>query len=363
MNATLHQLAVNQVRKETNDAVVVDFNIPQNCVQDFAFQPGQYLTVQANIDGTDVRRAYSICSTPHSGRLQIGIKHITDGVFSTYANQRLRAGDTLQVLPPQGHFVLPENLPAGGNYLMVCAGSGITPILSLCDHILTTDKTAQVTLLYGNSYSHSIMFKEALAGLKNRFLTQFNLINVLSREEQKIALRSGRIDAKKVADVVTAISRHSLFCQPNKDAQSIDHAYVCGPLELVETVRDVCIQQGMRADTIHFELFGTGPAKVKRKPVAHTKNHRVSIIKSGATTTFDMDSNEGDLLTMGRNQGTDLPFACKAGVCSTCKCQVLQGKVTMDLNYALTEDEVAQNYVLSCQAYPVSERVVVDFDV
>ena len=349
---TLQKLTVKNVRKETQDSVVVDFDISGDKDRLFGFKAGQYLTLQAHINGQPVRRAYSICSAPDSGRLQVGIKHIVDGVFSTYANTALKAGDVLEVLPPQGHFVLPHTMPTGGNYLMVCAGSGITPILSLIKHILTHDTTANITLIYGNRYSHSIMFKETLVGLKNRYLSQFNIIHVLSREEQRINLRSGRIDGEKITHITQAMLR-----------QGIDQAFVCGPQQIVEMVQSVCTDMGMPKQNIHFELFGTPHKQVNKKPTNTGKKHQVSIIKSGATTRFEMDTNEGNILAMGRTQGTDLPFACKAGVCSTCKCQVITGKAHMDVNYALTDEEVAQGFVLSCQAYPVSPIIVVDFDV
>ncbi len=348
----LHALTIKDIRQETQQAVVVEFDIPENLAQTFTFKAGQYVTVQADINGKNVRRAYSICSPPNSGKLQVGIKHIPDGVFSTYANTVLKVGDTLQVMPPQGQFVLPENTPQGGQYLMVCAGSGITPILSLCEYILNTDNTAQITLVYGNSYSHSIMFKEALTGLKNQFVTRFNLIHVLSREHQKIDLRSGRIDMEKISHIVKVMLR-----------QKIDHAFVCGPKAIIDTVNSVCTAVGIDKGRIHFELFGTPTTPKKRKVIGTQKKHHISIIKSGSTTSFEMDTHENNILTAGINMGTDLPFACKAGVCSTCKCQVITGEVTMDLNYALPEEEVAQGYILSCQAYPVSPKVVVDFDV
>ena len=350
---TLQKLTVKTVTRETNDSVVIDFDVPDDLKSDFTFKAGQYLTLQTNIDGTDVRRAYSICSAPNSGDLKVGVKHVPDGVFSTYANQNLKAGDVLEVMPPQGHFVAPDDIEEYSHFLLVCAGSGVTPILSLTHHILQANKTATVTLVYGNSYNHSIMFKDDICALKNQFLERLSIVNVLSREEQIVEIRSGRIDGEKIADIIRAFSHIPL-----------SHAYVCGPEEIVQTVRTVCAENGLAKDCIHFELFGTADkGNKKRKASASKDKHHISIIKSGSVSSFQMDSDEKNILDMGISYGADLPFACKSGVCSTCKCMVREGKVSMDVNYGLSDEEVEQGYVLSCQSYPITQKVVMDFDV
>ena len=241
---TAHLLTVEKIAQETDQAVIVQFAVPPEKTADFTFQAGQYLSLKTTLDGNEVRRAYSICTPPHSRRLQVAIKQVDKGKFSTYANTQLQVGDQLWVFPPQGHFILPDPLPAQGNYLMFCAGSGMTPILSLTEYILTTDKSTQVTLVYSNRNQRSILFKKHLTHLKASFFCQFNLIHLLSRETQVSSLGQGRLNYKKIMQIVTALT-----------PQSIDHIYVCGPKDIVKIVKTVCKEVNLPRRALHFELF------------------------------------------------------------------------------------------------------------
>jgi len=351
-----HSLRIREVRPETREAVSVAFEVPPELEDSFRFTQGQYLVLRTELDGEEVRRSYSICTGVNDGELRVAIKQVPGGRFSSYANSTLEAGQTLDVMPPAGSFHVPLDAARHGNYLAVAAGSGITPILSIIKTTLEAEPHSRFTLIYGNRSSASALFREQLEDLKNRYLERLNLIYVFSREQQDVDLYNGRIDGGKCVEL---FSRWL-------DVKTLDAAFICGPQEMTETVRDSLQANGLAGERIHFELFGApGGAQTHQARATARQDSgvsRVSVIKDGRELSFELPRNTQNILDAGNAQGMDLPYSCKAGVCSTCKCKVVEGEVEMDANFALEDYEVAAGYVLSCQCYPLSEKVVLDFD-
>lgn len=352
-----HSLTVSDMRRETRDSVSMAFAVPQELAADFRFKQGQYLTLRTQLNGEEVRRSYSICSGVNDGELRVAVKRVPGGLFSSFANDSLSVGDALEVMPPMGSFYSELDPARKGHYLLVAAGSGITPILSIARTTLEAEPDSEVTLLYGNRATASTMFREQLEDLKNDYLGRFNLIFVFSREQQDIDLYNGHIDADKCR---TLFSRWI-------DVRNLDGAFICGPQAMTETVRDVLQECGAAADKIHFELFASAGSEHKREARAAAAAERtdmsaVTVIRDGHAMTFDLAQNTQSLLEAGNEHGADLPYSCKAGVCSTCKCKVIEGEVEMDVSIGLEDYEVEAGYVLSCQSYPVTKKVVLDFD-
>lgn len=352
-----HSLKIKEVRPETRDAVSIAFDVPADLADSFRFTQGQHLVMRTQLDGEEVRRSYSICTGVHDGELRVAIKRVPGGRFSAYANEQLKAGQSLEVMPPSGHFFVPLDAARHGNYLAVAAGSGITPILSIIKTTLEAEPHSRVTLLYGNRSSGSALFREQLEDLKNRYLQRLNLIFVFSREQQDVDLYNGRIDADKCGQL---FSRWI-------DVKALDAAFICGPQAMTETVRDQLKGNGMPAERIHFELFAAAGSSEKReaREAARATDGAVSqvtVISDGRELSFELPRNSVSVLDAGNAQGAELPYSCKAGVCSTCKCKVVEGEVEMDSNFALEDYEVAAGYVLSCQTFPISEKVILDFD-
>lgn len=352
-----HSLTVSDMRRETRDSVSLAFAVPQELAGDFRFKQGQYLTLKTDINGEEVRRSYSICSGVNDGELRVAIKRVPGGLFSSFANDSLSVGDALEVMHPMGSFYSELDPQRRGHYLLVAAGSGITPILSIARTTLETEPESEVTLLYGNRATASTMFREQLEDLKNEYLGRFNLIFVFSREQQDIDLYNGHIDAGKCR---TLFNRWI-------DVKKLDGAFICGPQSMTETVRDVLQECGAPAEKIHFELFAAAGSEQKREARAAAAAQRtdmteVTVIRDGRAMSFELAQNTRSLLEAGNEHGADLPFSCQAGVCSTCKCKVIEGEVEMDVSTGLEDYEVEAGYVLSCQSYPVSEKVVLDFD-
>ncbi|MGH8428914.1 MAG: 2Fe-2S iron-sulfur cluster-binding protein, partial [Solimonas sp.] len=312
---------------------------------------------RTQLDGEEVRRSYSICTGVNDGELRVAVKRVAGGRFSAYANDVLKAGHVLEVMPPSGHFHVPLDPARHGNYLAVAAGSGITPILSIIKTTLESEPHSRVTLLYGNRSSNAALFREQLEDLKNRYLDRLNLIFVFSREQQDVDLYNGRIDADKCAQL---FSRWL-------DVKALDAAFVCGPQAMTETVCGSLKANGMPAESIHFELFAAVGSQQKREArqttaQADSAMSQITVISDGRELAFELARNSVSVLDAGNAQGAELPYSCKAGVCSTCKCKVIAGEVEMDSNFALEDYEVAAGYVLSCQAFPLSDKVVLDFD-
>lgn len=353
-----YPLTIREVQPETRDAVSLCFELPEDLKETFSYRQGQHLVLRTTLDGEEVRRSYSICTGVNDQELRIAIKRVSGGRFSTVANEQLKPGQMLEVMPPQGTFHVELDPKREGDYLAVAAGSGITPILSIVKTTLETEPRSNVTLFYGNRSTSSTMFREQLEELKNRYMDRFNLVFLFSREEQDIDLYNGRIDAEKC----DALFEHWL------SPDQLTAAFICGPQVMTETVRDSLQRHGLAKEKIHYELFTpAGGGKAPRKDRVETTIDpravsQVTVRADGRALTFDLTRNTESILDAGNNIGADLPYSCKAGVCSTCKAKVVEGEVEMDANFALEDYEVEAGYVLSCQCYPVSDKVVLDFD-
>jgi ring-1,2-phenylacetyl-CoA epoxidase subunit PaaE len=352
-----YPLTVAKVKHETRDAIAVTFDLPPELKDAFAYQQGQHLTLRATIDGEDVRRSYSICSAVQDDRLRVAIKRVNGGLFSTWANECIRPGVTIDVMPPEGRFNLPLEPESRRHYLAFAAGSGITPILSIIKTTLIAEPHSRFTLLYGNRASSSVIFRDELTDLKDQYLERLNLVYIMSREPQDIELFHGRI----TEDKCRALFQHWLR------VENVDYAFICGPEDMMHGVSAALQEAGMPKERIRIELFAAGAAKTERKPRAMSAEPRhqteVTVIMDGSHATFTMDKDKESLLDAGLRAGIDMRYSCKGGVCSTCRCKVLEGQVDMDVNYALEDYEVARGFVLGCQSFPVTDKVVVDFDV
>lgn len=352
-----HTLEVAGVRPETREAVTVEFVVPPALADLFRFQPGQHLTLRAQVDGDELRRSYSICAAPSEGVLRIAIKRVAGGRFSQWAIEHLAAGMHLDVLPPAGHFGLAIDSTRHGRFLAIAAGSGITPILSIVRATLEGEPASTFTLIYGNRASSTVMFREALADLKDRFMERFNLIHVLSRERQDIDLLDGRIDSERCARLL----QHWV-----DDTAVLDACYVCGPLALMESVCAALAQAGVPAARIRRELFATslpGVARPRHDVDAHRGDVcRLRIVYAGTEHALELDGRGQSLLDAALQAGIDVPYSCRGGVCATCRCRVVEGEVDMDTNFALEDYEIARGFRLACQSFPASPSLTVDFD-
>jgi len=352
-----HPLTVSQVRNETRDTIAVTFTVPPELRDNFTFQQGQYLTLRAQIDNEDVRRSYSICSAVQEGALRVAIKRTQGGLFSSWANDTIKPGVTLEVMPPMGHFNVPLDATNNKHYLAFAAGSGITPILSIIKTTLATEPNSRFTLFYGNRASSSVIFKDELSDLKDIYMERLKLAYVMSREQQDIELFNGRITKDKAAQFL----RHWVR------AEDIDVAFICGPEDMMLGVSEALQEAGMPKSNIKIELFAASIPKHQHKPraidpLAGRHETEVTVIMDGNASTFTMDQDKESLLDAGLRAGIDMRYSCKGGVCSTCRCKLLDGKVDMDVNYALEDYEIARGYVLSCQSFPITDKVVIDFD-
>ncbi len=357
MSIHFHSLLIKEVRKETRDCVSIGFEIPTELSQVFQYKQGQYLTLRANIQGAEVRRSYSICSSPLDNELRIAIKKTEQGVFSSFANQYLQKGDRLDVMPPIGKFFTELNPAQSKQYIGFAAGSGITPLLSIIKTTLATELKSSFTLVYGNRNRHSIIFKEALEALKNQYINRFSIIYILSREKTDAAINFGRIDAEKCKQL----------SEKNIDISGTDAFFLCGPDEMIFSVKDQLEKSGVDKKKIHFELFNTPDQQKKNfvKKDTIEKNEaksKVTIRLDGVSFDFDLGFDGPAILDAALQQGADLPYACKGGVCCTCRAKLVAGKVDMDVNYGLEPEEIEQGFILTCQSHPRTERIVVDFD-
>lgn len=358
MSIHFHPLKIKEIRRETPDCVSVLFDIPDELRSQFRFTQGQSLTMRTFFNNEEVRRTYSICSSPLDNEWRVAIKRVEGGVFSSHANELLKPGDILEVMPPIGRFYTPLDASQQKNYLAVAAGSGITPVLSLIKTTLATEPRSSVTLVYGNRSRSSIIFFEELEALKNRYINRFNLVHVLSRERMETSVNAGRIDTNKLNELSKLI-----------DYTSMDEIFVCGPEEMIFTVKNYLEASGIDKKRIHFELFTTpgqnkkGPAEKKQSAGTGPKSD-ISIKLDGRIVDFTIPLNEQKtILDAALEQGADLPYACKGGVCCTCKARLLEGEVIMDVHWGLEDEEVEQGYILTCQSHPATSRVVVDFDI
>ncbi len=356
--ADFYNITVADIYKETKDCVVITFDIPDNLKETFKFKQGQHLTLRKEINGEDIRRNYSLCSSPVEGIWKVAVKTIREGVFSNYAFSKLKKGDVLQVMPPHGEFYLEIEPQTSKNYIAFAAGSGITPILSIIKTHLQKEPKSTFKLFYLNRTVKSIIFKEEIEQLKNEFFGRFQVFYFLTKEQRDISFLNGRFDKEKLAVLTKTFI----------DIEDTNHCFVCGPQDMIFLIRDELQAAGLSKDKIHYELFFSGSSEEENRHIAEvleskTEGTEVTVIDGGKEFHFIMDDDFDTILDGALAAGADLPFACKGGVCSTCKCKVLEGSVEMKVNYALEEKEVANNFVLSCQAVPTSDKVIVDYDV
>ncbi|HTU71290.1 MAG TPA: 2Fe-2S iron-sulfur cluster-binding protein [Candidatus Baltobacteraceae bacterium] len=351
-----YRLPVWHVRKDTRDAVVVEFTVPEDLRETFAFTQGQYLTLRAAIGDEEHRRSYSICANPRSGRLRVAIKRVDDGVFSSWAHGSLQVGDELEVAAPQGRFFVPLDAQAQRSYLAVAAGSGITPVLSLIETTLECEPHSSFTLVYGNRSASTTMFREELQRLKDRYLDRLALIFVTSRERQDIDAFNGRIDRERMLTL----------CRGWIDLDATDYVFICGPESMMEGVVAALDEREFPRERTIVERFATdGAAARERRERARNQPERIvhaSVVLDGTARTFEIRKDTETVLEAGLRQGIDLPFSCKGGVCSSCRAQLTAGEVDMDVHFALEDYEVRSGVILMCQSHPVSEELTLDVD-
>ena len=359
MSITFHTLTVKEVRRETPGAVSISFDIPPALESQFRFVQGQNIAIRKIINGEEIRRNYSICSAPGEKDFRIAVRQIEGGLFSTFANTGLQAGDQLEVMTPTGKFHVPLDPSARRRYMAFAAGSGITPVISIIKATLQQEPLSEFILVYGNRNRQQIIFREELESLKNRYLSRFQVIHILSREETDTALNTGRIDADKCRMMDGKLV----------DLQAVDAFYLCGPEAMIFTVRDYLQQTGVAPAKIHFELFHTtgdqpvGPSSsIDRTSTENAEHALVSVKLDGVVSRFTLAYHGDSILQAALKQGIDLPFACKGGMCCTCRAKLEAGQVDMDRNYALEQDEVEAGFVLTCQSHPRTREVFVNFD-
>lgn len=349
-----HKLPVT-VEAETDESVCLSFDVPSELRERFRHRPGQHLVLRTELDGEEVRRSYSICGGIGDDRLRVGVKRIPGGLFSTYATTELADGDLIEVMAPIGEFGHTPDPAAANSYVALAAGSGITPILSIVSSILDVEAASRVTLIYGNRRTTSIMFLEELEDLKDRHHERFQLVHVLSREPHEVPLFSGRIDDEKLRTL----------CGTLLQPETVDKWFVCGPLDMVETVTATLEDLGVDQATVNTELFFD--QRIEAPPTVPDADGMVSMTFTldGRASTVSVDPDGPPLLDYARAARTEVPFACKGGMCATCKARVIEGDVVLDKNYALTDAEVADGFVLTCQSHPApgTTDVVLTFDV
>lgn len=351
-----HTLSIQKIVKDTIDSVVITFDIPPSLEKEFQFTQGQNITLKANINGEDVRRSYSICTSPNDKTLSVAVKKVPNGLFSSFANEVLKKGDTLEVMQPTGNFNTPLSNKHQKKYVAFACGSGITPILSILKTTLIAEPLSEFTLVYSNRSRASIMFFETIESLKNQFVNRLSLIHLLSREKTEAPLNYGRINTEKLTQLQKVIRY-----------QNIDEYFICGPEEMIFTTRDYLLTIGIDQKKIHFELFASSTPKKNIAQLIteddNTPKSNITVKLDGRSFNFKLAYNSASILDAALREGADLPFACKGGVCCTCKAKLLQGEINMDVNYALEPEEVADGYILTCQSHPITDNVIVDFDV
>ncbi len=354
MATHFHSLKVKTIKKETPDCVSVSFIVPDELQEIFTFREGQNITLRKNINGEELRRSYSVCNAPHEKELKVAIKKTTGGLFSSFANEELKQGDILEVMPPSGKF---NSKNEAGNYLAIAAGSGITPVISIIKHTLQTQPESSFTLIYGNKSRSSIIFFEDIEALKNKYMQRFSCINILSQERTDADINYGRINIDKLEALQHLV-----------DFKSFGDTYVCGPEEMIFASAAFLEKLGLPKAGIHFELFTT-PGQKKFVAFDVTANEstgpksRITVKLDGRSFDFDLGYKSNNILDAALAEGADLPYACKGGVCCTCRAKLIEGEVHMDVNYALEDEEVKQGFILTCQSHPLSDKVVVDFDI
>jgi len=360
VSTMFHSLRVRSVQPDTAEAVVVSFEVPDELRPVFGFTQGQYLTLRAAIGGQDLRRSYSICAGVDDGELRVGVRKVSGGVFSNWINEHLKPGDTISVMAPQGRFFVPLQPEAARHHVGIAGGSGITPILSIMKTVLAREPRSRFTLIYGNRMLKSTMFKEELEDLKNRYLTRLVLHHVFSGEHTDAPINMGLMGRDKIAE----------FLRTLVPAASIDEAYVCGPFQMNDEAEAALREAGVPEARIHIERFGIAmqAAGAQADAVVHearpgdAEQARVVIIRDGLHREILFRRDQPSILDCASAAGLEVPFSCTSGVCGTCRAKVVEGQVRMDRNFALDKQEVAAGFVLTCQAHPLTERVVLSFD-
>ena len=353
MTPRFHPLRIAEVRPETADSVSLRFEVPPALAAEYAFVQGQHVTLRAQFGGQEVRRSYSICSGADDAELRVAIKHVPGGLFSGFANRELHAGDVVDVLTPEGRFHTPLDPSQTKHYVAFAAGSGITPVLSLIRTTLAREPRSRFTLLYGNRRQSSAMFHETLEDLKDRYLRRFVLYLLFSREHQEVALFNGRLDRAKAL----------AFTEGLLPVETIDEAFICGPGAMIDEVEAALLERGLTLARIHTERFGVpGRSAYHRVEEGDAAHATVEVVIDGVRREVEFSAQDRSLLDAALRAGIELPYSCKGGMCCTCRARVLSGKVRMDKNYSLEPRDLDAGFVLTCQAHPLTERVVVSFD-
>ena len=359
MTPIFHDLRVRAVQPDTPEAVVVTFEVPDDLRPVFGFTQGQYLTLRKEIDGQDLRRSYSICAGVDDGELRVGVRKVHGGVFSNWINEQLRPGDTISVMAPQGRFFVPIEPQAQRHHLGIAGGSGITPILSIMKTVLAREQHSRFTLIYGNRKQRSTMFKEELNDLKDKYMSRLVIHHVFSDEHAEMDIHMGAMNRQKIAEFL-----HALI-----PAQGVDHAYICGPFQMNDEAEAALLAAGVPEDRIHIERFGiaqqaTGQvgAVLHQAQPGDAVKARITIIRDGLQREIAFSREQPSILDAASAAGLEVPFSCTSGVCGTCRAKLVEGQVRMERNFALDKKDVAAGYVLTCQAHPVTERVVLSFD-
>jgi ring-1,2-phenylacetyl-CoA epoxidase subunit PaaE len=357
MAPRFHDLKVAAIARETPEAVAVAFEIPDALRETFAFRPGQYLTLATDIDGKEARRSYSICSAPGEPTLRVGVKRVADGRFSSFVNERLSVGDTIRVMPPEGRFT--SLAGERHDYVLIAAGSGITPMLSIAKTVLGHEPDSTITLIYGNRSTGTIMFREELEDLKDRHMRRFSVVHLLSREAQDVELFNGRIDGARI----TELANRGLI-----DVASADGIFLCGPGEMIDEVSTALKGLGVEEDRIRFERFtpsGDAPApraRSARAQEAAEAGVEIEVVLDGVRRAFPMAETDATVLDAAHRAGLEIPYSCAGGMCCTCRCRVAEGEAEMAVNYSLQPWEIEAGFTLACQTRPTSKRLVLDFD-
>lgn len=358
MSLHFHKLKIKDIRKETGDCISIAFYIPEELKDIYSFSHGQNITLRSFINGEDIRRSYSICTAPYENELRIAVKKAEFGLFSRFVHEQLKKDDEINVLPPTGKFFTKLNVDHKKNYLAFAAGSGITPVISIIKAVLKNEPGSGFTLVYGNRNRSSVIFLEELEALKNLYLSRFNFIPIMSREETEIPIHSGRINTLKLEELGSLI-----------EYKKMDEIFICGPEELIFSTEKFLIEKGVNREKIHFELFftpGTANRTKNKEQKTETKETGLTSIVTikidGRSFDFELAYDGETILNAALKQSADLPFACKGGVCASCRARLIKGKVEMEMNWALEPEEIEQGYILTCQSHPVTKKIEIDFD-
>ena len=358
MSVIFHPLRVREVVPDTAEAVVVAFDVPPELREVFSFTQGQYLTLRKEIDGQDLRRSYSICAGVDDGELRVGVRKVAGGVFSNWINAHLKHGDIVNVMAPQGRFFVPMEPALHRHHLGIAGGSGVTPILSTMKTVLAREPLSEFTLIYGNRALKSTMFKEEIEDLKNRYLTRLTLHHVFSDEHTDAPLNMGVMNRDKIGEFLTSVV----------PAASIDHAFICGPFQMNDEAEAALLAAGVPEERIHIERFGIAPQAQQVDAVIHeakpgdAETARITIIRDGLKREISFTKDQPSILDAASAAGLEVPFSCTSGVCGTCRAKLVSGQVRMERNFALDKNEVANGFVLTCQAHPLTPQVVLSFD-